>query len=157
LLLIPKRRRTLVIESPLADEIIAQADKHAPLETGGILLGHPGDQDALARVVELVAAGPQARRRRHRFAPDGPWQRDEVASRYRESGRRLHYLGDWHSHPTGNGPSRLDHETARRIAAERAARCAHPIFLIAVRDRDDWDLRAYRLARRRFRKLAVER
>lgn len=153
----PKRRRTLVIESTLADEIIAEAEKHSPRETGGILLGYPGEEQTLARVVELVDAGPKARRERRRFTPDGPWQRSEVASRYRESGRRLHYLGDWHSHPTGNGPSQLDRQTARRIAAESAARCQHPIFLIAVRDRDDWELRAYRLARRRFRALAIER
>ncbi len=137
--------------------MINEARKYAPLETGGILLGHLDEEAGLAQVVELVGAGPKARRERRRFAPDGPWQRSQLAARYRESGRTLHYLGDWHSHPTGDGPSQLDRETARRIASERAARCPHPIFLIAVRGGDHWELRAYRLARRRLRKLSVER
>jgi integrative and conjugative element protein (TIGR02256 family) len=102
-----------------------------------------------------VDAGPRARRERERFEPDGRWQKEQIAARYEASGRTLQYLGDWHSHPLGNGPSGLDRSTARRIAQAPNARCPHPVFLIVTRAPSGWELRAYRWARMRFARLDV--
>lgn len=151
----PLRRRRLGIDAELAERILAEAHQFAPLETGGVLLGDAGHGGVVPEITELVAAGPRARRERHRFTPDGPWQRRQIAERYEASRRTLDYLGDWHSHPAGDGPSELDRETARRIAAEPNARCPHPLFLIATRLDEGWELRGYRLGRRRFRRIAV--
>jgi integrative and conjugative element protein (TIGR02256 family) len=107
-------------------------------------------------VSELVEGGPAARRETHRFEPDGAWQRQRIAERYAASGDTLAYLGDWHSHPLGGAPSRLDRGTARCIAKTRAARCPHPIMLIAVYSKGRWELCGYRYARRRLCPVRVE-
>jgi integrative and conjugative element protein (TIGR02256 family) len=140
----------------LSRELEAEADAHQPCETGGILLGIAGPGRRVWEVTEVIPAGPAAKREHHRFVPDGPWQRAELAKRYEHHGGALLYLGDWHSHPAGNGPSPLDNRTARHIASTSRARCPNPIFLIVTRIEDEWELRAYRLSRRRLRLIGVE-
>jgi integrative and conjugative element protein (TIGR02256 family) len=149
-------RRTIVIDRVLAHEVLAEAARFVPRETGGVLLGVHDRTSRVYAVTDLVAAGPGARRQRDRFAPDGAWQRARIAERYEASGRTLSYLGDWHSHPSGNGPSDLDRLTARRIASTPEARCPHPIFLIATHIGHEWELRGYRLAVRRLRRVPVD-
>jgi integrative and conjugative element protein (TIGR02256 family) len=144
-----------MIAPALAERILGEASTYAPLETGGVLLGWRDKRSRHVVVAELVAAGPGARRETHRFDPDGPWQRERIAERYEASGRTLRYLGDWHSHPKGNGPSGLDRSTARRIAAAPRAACRHPVFLIATHVGAGWELRAHRLGRSRFARLDV--
>jgi integrative and conjugative element protein (TIGR02256 family) len=149
-------KRSLALGADLAADVIAEAERFAPLETGGILLGYPDTRERRLWVAELVGAGPHSRRESDRFQPDGRWQKQQIAERYAASGRALHYLGDWHSHPRGDGPSGLDRETARLIADTPKAYCSHPVFLIATWNRSRWELRAYRLARRRFRRIGVD-
>lgn len=148
-------RPSVSVPPSLVRRVLAAAQEHAPLETGGVLLGYARSRGPELFVSELIDAGPQAKRERSRFAPDGPWQRAQIAERYEDSGRRLRYLGDWHSHPGGNGPSALDRETARKIAKTRSARCPHPLFLIATRGDLEWHLHAYRLRGRRLRRIAL--
>jgi integrative and conjugative element protein (TIGR02256 family) len=148
-------RPALTVPRSVARAILEETRGHAPLETGGVLLGYRDGPSRNLFVSELVGAGPGAVRESHRFQPDGPWQRARIAERYEASGRTLAYLGDWHSHPKGNGPSALDHGTARRIAKTARAGCRHPVFLIATSTREGWELRAYRLIRRRLSPIAV--
>jgi integrative and conjugative element protein (TIGR02256 family) len=151
-----RSRRAVKLSASLADDLIADADLHRPRETGGVLLGIAGRRKGEREITELIGAGPKAKRERHRFAPDGPWQRAAIAKSYSRSSRTLIYLGDWHSHPSGNGPSELDRKTAGRIAAAERARCPHPIFLIVTRSKGSWELRAYRYGRKRLRRIEVE-
>lgn len=97
-------------------------------------------------VIAVIGPGPRARHEALGFLPDGPWQRRELAALYRDSGRRLTYLGDWHSHPRGAPlPSDLDLETAERIAASPRAQAPRPLMVILGRDdRHPWILAAYR-------------
>lgn len=140
----------------LSQKLEAEADEHRPRETGGVLLGVAGPGKRDWEVTELIPAGPGAKRERHRFVPDGPWQRAEIAKRHELYRGSLLYLGDWHSHPSGNGPSSLDDRTAHHIASTPRARCPHPIFLIVTRVGEEWELRAYRFSRRRLRLIDVE-
>jgi integrative and conjugative element protein (TIGR02256 family) len=146
---------TVQLAAALGKQMLAEAEQYAPCETGGVLLGESDREAARVVVTELIGAGPGARRERHRFVPDGAWQRNRIAERYEIAGRTLEYLGDWHSHPYGNGPSRLDRATARKIATTPAARCRYPVFVIATRVGAEWELRAYRFARRRFRHVLL--
>lgn len=147
---------TVQLSAMLGEQMLAEAEQYVPCETGGVLLGESDTEGGTVEVTELIGAGPGARRERHRFVPDGPWQRRRIAERYGVTGRRLEYLGDWHSHPHGNGPSRLDRATAHKIATTRAARCRYPVFVIATRVGREWELRAYRFALRHFRRVALE-
>jgi integrative and conjugative element protein (TIGR02256 family) len=151
-----RRRKLLRLSAKLCLELEAESDRYRPRETGGILLGVAGPGKGEWEVTGLIGAGPRAKRERHRFTPDGPWQRAEIAERYARSAGAVAYLGDWHSHPAGNGPSNLDHDTARHIADTDRARCPHPIFLIVTRSKNAWELRAYRFSHRRLRRIEVE-
>lgn len=130
-----------------------EAARCAPLETGGVLLGYEdAEERSLLQLRAMVGPGPKAIHLRDRFEPDSEWQRDRIATIYRESGHIVTYLGDWHSHPQGSKhPSRLDRRTARNIARCAGARIDRPLMVIASRDTDKWLLCAYRYERRRLR------
>lgn len=142
------------IELPLVvlGEMEDEARRRFPEESGGALLGYryPSRRSPI-RIIRQIGPGPKARHRRSRFEPDGAWQAEEIAHAYEESGRTLHYLGDWHSHPKGGGgPSRLDRSTARAIAECDAARAPNPLLLILHGGRVEWSIAPYCYRRRRL-------
>lgn len=144
---------TVWIPPRVRSELEREADRCHPLETGGVLLGFQDvDDDRQIQVVAALGPGPGGTHRRDRFEPDSAWQRDRIADVYRESGRIVTYLGDWHSHPRGSGkPSRLDRKTAERVARCAEARAVHPLILILSRNENGWSFHAYRYARHRLR------
>ena len=130
----------------------AEAERHAPRETGGVLLGYSDCTNQRFMQIKLqVGPGPHAVHGSHRFDPDGEWQVRQVAAAYAASGRISTYLGDWHSHPHGSHrPSGLDRSTARQIALCKEARAPHPLILILHGESGDWRLAVYRRGRRRL-------
>ena len=129
------------------DRMEADANEHAPCETGGILLGYwgPSRKDAVA--THFVGAGPNARRTEYWFAPDHEYQEAEVERLYHESGRVLNYLGDWHSHPGGGGSlSWRDRATLRRISRCGPARLEIPLMVI-VAGGPSWEIHGWQRSR----------
>jgi integrative and conjugative element protein (TIGR02256 family) len=135
----------------------ARAPSHAPLVEQS--------RDVGARLLvggSLVAAagvGPQAAHSRTRFLPDHDFHESEIARIYEESGRRITYLGDWHTHPQGSGHlSHRDLKTLASIAADSRARA--PIPLMTILAGLKWSLFVWKgeLVQRRFAraKLVVE-
>ena len=113
--------------------MVREARDHAPEETGGMLVGYRTSELVGAEIVVtgLIGAGPEAKRTRNRFEPDGKWQQERLEETYMKSGRVTTYLGDWHSHPRGGTrPSATDRTTYRRVASDRKARAPHPLILI---------------------------
>lgn len=115
-------------------EMVAEADRAFPLETGGVLLGYWTRPFEEVVVAGAIGPGPNASHAARRFCPDAAYQEDEIARRYQASGRLHTYLGEWHSHPDA-GPrlSRLDRRTLMAIAAHPEARASTPIMAILVR------------------------
>ncbi len=130
-----------------------EANRWAPLETGGVLLGYGDLEGSDVVVVDVLGPGPRAEHGRSGFHPDSRWQAEQVAARYEASDRIVTYLGDWHSHPTSLPlPSEVDAGTARRIARDRAARASEPLMVILGRPaEDEWLLVGLRYQRRRLR------
>jgi integrative and conjugative element protein (TIGR02256 family) len=151
------RRAEVVLPEPVLEEMEREADRHAPDESGGVLLGYRDrDDPRLIQVVSQVGPGLDAVHEPYRFEPDAAWQDDRIAAAYAESGRVVTYLGDWHSHPQGSpSPSKLDRSTARRIARSRTARTRHPLIVILWGREGDWRVSPYRWARWRLRSAAV--
>jgi integrative and conjugative element protein (TIGR02256 family) len=82
----------------------------APLETGGLLLGQVVDGEAHV----LALTGPGRRALRSRLGYEADRARDNLlVARVHP---RLHYLGDWHTHP--GGPAVL---SATDVASIRGA------------------------------------
>lgn len=132
-------------------KMYSEAARRAPLETGGVLLGVTTPSDVW--IEELIGPGPNAVHHETRFVPDHGYQEEAIADSYAASGRRLAYLGDWHSHPDGPlSLSSSDLQTLRNIARHHRARQPRPIMGI-VAGRTSWTARVWRVGGSRWRSL----
>ena len=105
---------------------IEAADAARPVETGGILVGTEIDRRiTVSAVVEV--SDPDARQNRYQI---GEGAVAEALARVKEADPRVGYLGEWHSHPDGSGPSTLDVATMLSIAAD--SDCANPVLLLVL-------------------------
>jgi integrative and conjugative element protein (TIGR02256 family) len=132
-------------------EMLQLAKQHAPLETGGMLLGYEVDSGA-AVVTKVIGPGPKAKHGLFRFTPDGKFQQAELENHYWATEGRETYLGDWHTHPkSDNSPSTLDKRTLARIAQEPASRTNKPLMAILAGGSGEWDLGVVRFLSMRKR------
>ena len=136
-----------------AAEMLHQADDAAPLETGGMLLGYGSRNNAV--ITSIIGAGPEAAHESHRFEPDWNWQTERLAAAYEAAGRRVTYLGDWHTHPGGSTTiSKTDRGTAVTIARHPPARCPRPVIAV-VAGGDPWQFAFYQLSMTRTRRISM--
>jgi integrative and conjugative element protein (TIGR02256 family) len=98
-------------------------------ETGGALLGWRDGRNAV--VAAVLGPGPNAKHGFRSFEPDGEWQVAEGRRIYRESGRRIAYIGDWHTHPFAvPRPSTQDRSAVLSIADDPDFRAPNPLSAI---------------------------
>lgn len=99
-------------------------------ETGGMLLGYEDVAGNLV-ITRATRPGPAARHGWFSFEPDQEWDKQLLSETYGASGRRITYLGEWHSHSFRSlRPSRDDLETVRLIAGYEPARLRRPLSAI---------------------------
>lgn len=95
-----------------------------PVETGGILLGcHVDGRPVVTDVFEIT--DDNATEDRYRV-PEGAARTAVTSARERDA--RLGYLGEWHSHPSGEGPSPLD--VAAMLALDADDDTTEPILVL---------------------------
>ncbi|GAA3163994.1 hypothetical protein GCM10010531_15190 [Blastococcus jejuensis] len=112
------------------EEALREAQRAYPSETGGLLLGWSG-QPGMVFISQVIGPGPGASHRATAFSPDAAWQEEQLAYAYELAGRRLQYLGDWHTHPRGTTRlSRTDRATLRHIAEHPDARAERPVMAV---------------------------
>lgn len=115
---------TIWLTEDVADAMVAEAERTAPDETGGMLLGWDNPERDEIVVATSIGPGPDATHRLTTFHPDGAWQQAQLDVEYEKSEGRITYLGDWHVHPRGGfGMSRQDRRTMARTASHGDARC----------------------------------
>ncbi|NMG42633.1 hypothetical protein GPA22_02650 [Aromatoleum toluvorans] len=120
----------LWISDTAFQEMITEADRAYPLETGGVLVGYFAENGEPV-VFVAVGPGPSAMHRRHRFKPDHAWQCRQLDIIFDRSSGLFAYLGDWHTHPDASPRmSWLDQRTLRSIARHPQARVRCPLMLI---------------------------
>lgn len=113
------------------NEMLREAESRDPLETGGVLLGYWTVDDSHVVITHATGPGPDARHGRTTFRPDTSFQERVVAEIYAGSGRRVTYLGDWHTHPGGSVElSAVDKRTLHGIAKAPEARTEKPIMAV---------------------------
>lgn len=121
------------LSQAVLDSMRIEARAHTPNETGGILLGYwSGDPEPVPVVTDAVDAGPNAEHGPDYFIPDHDYQTDQIRLLYTRSGKRLWYLGDWHTHPSEYDIrlSSTDRTTMRTIAVEKEAFAPSPVMII---------------------------
>lgn len=154
MLLLKPVHGSLLLPSNAVVAAIEDIYRWSPLETGGILMGSWGDP---VEVSWMVGGGPEADRSPTSFDPDQSWQEDQVARIYDESGRRVDYLGDWHSHPGGKPYlSPRDKRVARLIGSAGPARCQSPVMWVIGADSSRIEWQAFRLRGRWFERMAIK-
>lgn len=132
---------TIWLSEAAVDEMVAEAGRAAPDETGGMLLGWENDQRNEVVVLATIGPGPGATHSRTAFRSDGAWQQDQLESAYLQSDGVVTYLGDWHVHPFGGfGMSRRDRRTMAKTGLDPDARCPRPLMALLA-----WEDDRYRL------------
>lgn len=115
----------------ILESLLAEAQRRAPFETGGVLLGYWGRGPREPVVTQALGPGPGAIHEKFRFVPDYTYHVNEIARLFESSDGDLEYLGDWHTHPEGSGQmSRKDRKALKNIATDPGARASRPLMLI---------------------------
>ena len=122
------RRPRLLIPAAVMGELLTEAWRTWPNETGGVLLGVSRPSEL--RLTAAIGPGPNASHHPGAFAPDSAWQAQQVAETWKEN-HTLEYLGDWHTHPGGSPTlSALDRDALHSIADFPAAQQPRPVMLV---------------------------
>lgn len=118
----------LVLETP----VIAHLEAHRQVtaqhrEAGGQLF--PVFSDGSVIVKEATGPRPTDRRTRTSYRPDRKAEQQEILGRH---SRGLHYVGDWHTHPSSRpSPSDVDH-CSIQDSFRRSTHSLHGFVLIVV-------------------------
>jgi len=143
------------VQQAVHDDLLAQADEHAPYETGGLLLGYRHHSTEVV-ITDAIGPGPRANHRRTGFDPDTDWQTAELARRYDAADRRIRYLGDWHTHPAGTTAlSRTDRRTLRAIGRHPDAHCPQPVMAVLAGG-DPWTMCVRQPTSRLLRRIRLD-
>ncbi len=131
-------------------QMLAEADRTFPNETGGVLIGYWVKQYEEAVITHATGPGPHAVHRSNSFVPDSEYQEMEIKKHYHTSERLHIYLGDWHTHPRERAYlSSTDRRTLRKIATHSEARARVPLMAVLGED-PEWILKVWRYIPPRF-------
>lgn len=115
----PAEGWTLRIARRVLDQMRAEMARDPHVETGGVMIGMCSARLKAVIVVDLLPAPPDSVRTAARFTLGTSGLAKAIAARHRLSGGTLFDIGTWHSHLADQGPSPLDRQTARELAADR--------------------------------------
>jgi len=121
----------------------SEAEKYAPLETGGSFMGYVAKNNDIV-ITDLIEAGTNAERYENAFIPDQEYQLEEFSKIYFDSNRTKNYLGDWHTHPNHTANLSLkDKRTLTLIANSPDSQNSQPLMIILSGLTKDWTLNAF--------------
>jgi integrative and conjugative element protein (TIGR02256 family) len=141
-------------------ELVAESNRWRVRETGGALLGW---RDGINAVIShVLGPGPAAKHGLRTFEPDAPWHAVESRKIYSATGRRVAYVGDWHTHPIALPlPSSQDRIAARTISDDPGFRAPRPLSAILGRERrlpwGSWHLAVYVWVEDEFHPMEVDK
>ena len=111
------------------NDILKEYKQKEPLETGGVLMGYWTKEGAV--ITDIIGPGENSIHKKVSFIPDNKYHIQEVARIYKDSGRTITYLGDWHSHPDAESYlSSQDIRTLIKISKHKASRLKFPIMMV---------------------------
>ncbi|MEO1321915.1 MAG: Mov34/MPN/PAD-1 family protein [Pseudomonadota bacterium] len=118
----------ILIPKAISNQIQIERQRAHPLETGGFLNGMRRGADI--EITGLTTASPGDLASFNHFERRSAHHRQQLAKSWAVSKGLVSLIGDWHSHPVGNGvASNLDKKGWKKLV--RAMR-AHGVGLIAT-------------------------
>ena len=137
-------RYTVIIESACLSEMVHLAREHGPNEVGTALVGSYSDDGFTARICRLAPLTQDSRGGARTFFRGVRGLRDFFLKIFTSSRGRMHYVGEWHSHPGGAAvPSFTDDENALSIARDPRSDCPECVLIILAFSRADVELGVY--------------
>ena len=89
------------IDAPLVANLIALRSNVLPSETGGVLVGTVDAHRKSILLVDAVPAPPDSDEWPTAFIRGSVGLRKDVEKIQKWTGQAVHYIGEWHSHPSG--------------------------------------------------------
>ena len=112
-----------VWEIRILDEAVKQmtkeVKKYPEIETGGVLIGRISLSRRCFTISRVIEAPSDSKRSRSLFVLGIEGLRIKVGKTQKISGGFLNYVGTWHSHPNGGGPSQLDRTSLEQMKNHR--------------------------------------
>ena len=114
-----ERRRNgwrILWDVPLEDKLREFRNSKLPNETGGVLIGSFDMARRIIYVVDASEAPPDSQECPNGFLRGLEGLQEEVDAVQEVTSGMLGYIGEWHSHPTGNvAPSSLDRDVVKWV------------------------------------------
>lgn len=133
----------------------AEATKHLPNESGGILIGQFSEDGVLVTVAG--DAGPRALHAAGEFRRDGEHAqrlRDDIV---RRTGGAVDYIGEWHSHPCDADASGKDRRSMHEISTDAEFAISDPVLIVLRYDRvQRWTAASHQVVDGRLAALRIE-
>jgi integrative and conjugative element protein (TIGR02256 family) len=125
------RLYTVVLEGEFLSRSVRLAREHLPNEVGTALYGHYSDDGRVAHVSGLGPLAPDSRGARFSFLRGIRGLQGFFAKLFWDTSGKIHYVGEWHSHPNGAPhPSGTDDENMMAIARDQQADCPEAVLVI---------------------------
>lgn len=107
------------ISKPASDKINQISLKYEGYEYGGVLLGAISTSRRRLTITRVIDAPSDSVSSKSHFELGTSGLSDTIIDLKKRSGNELTYLGTWHSHPNGGGPSVTDRDSTRKISQLR--------------------------------------
>ncbi|RDV13326.1 hypothetical protein DXT99_20115 [Pontibacter diazotrophicus] len=112
------------------DVIKDDISRYHPLETGGVLIGHYGSNLRMATISIATPAPVNSEHGLTSFVR-GTEGISEALADAKKIDPLLHYVGEWHSHPSSTPhPSAVDSKQMQKFALKRLYGARTPLLLI---------------------------
>lgn len=107
------------VSSEVIKKIEAESKLHYPNETGGVLVGHISIVNNVYTIVDLIDATEDSIRKPTYFELGTKGLKSKITEYVEKTNGLLTYIGTWHSHPRGGGPSQMDLNMKKKLMEDR--------------------------------------
>jgi integrative and conjugative element protein (TIGR02256 family) len=127
---------TARISEHALDHVRFQRRRRLPCETGGVLLGQFDHENKIVYVGTILPSPPDSVEWPNAYIRGAVGLAAQVKAMNGLTGGQLNYVGEWHSHPTGNSPSATDQTALQSLARDMEAQGLPAVILIQGNERE---------------------
>jgi len=130
-------------EMRLSEKVIKKMMDHRsiklPLETGGVLIGGFDLYNKIVYIVDIIPSPKDSVEEPYSYIRGFEGLSEKVGKINNVSGRRLDYVGEWHTHKNSVRPSRLDKLALNEQVAEMSL-AGLPAIMIIIGDKGKYNI-----------------
>jgi len=110
-----------------------------PVETGGVLVGGLDLHNMIVYIVDIIPSPKDSIEKPYSYIRGFEGLKEKVEKINHLSGRRLDYIGEWHTHQNGVRPSQLDKLAMNEQVAEMSL-AGLPAIMIIIGDKGKYKI-----------------